>query len=418
MSINSAEVAFLILITVRHGSALKKGNEMESRSNFVGSLALAVYLTACDGDANAASVAPNCSALTSSPIFEVTNPSTKANLLTSSESQAGNAPDTLFFASQTSATGLVGAHRMYNASTKDNFWTISSSEVASAAKNNGYVDQGVDFYVSSAAAGCTRPVYRFQSGAMHRFAVSDADQSALKASGWKSEGIVFYGGTPMPTGVPGNWTLMFDDEFAGTSLDTTKWAPYWFKSDCSGSKLNNVCASPANVSVNNGKLILTLSSNQLGAVVSTNPFGGAKPGYQFKTGVVEARILFPGTATKCYNWPAWWTDGQSWPYDGENDIAEVLGGILTFNYHSKSSNINFGAIGAQCGSWHIFTLNRQATYSEVYVDGRLVRKYSTNDTQNAQYLLLNVGLDSSRLMTGSAGALERRAIRLQRILRL
>ena len=146
-----------------------------------------------------ATVSPKCSALTSTPIFQVINPSTEAILLTSSRSRAGNAPVTLFSASLTGVTGLVGAHRMYHA-TGDYFWTIRSSEVLSAAKYYGYVDQGIDFYVSSAAADCTQPVYRFQSGGRHRFAVSQADQNALKASGWKPEGIMFYGGLPpVPT---------------------------------------------------------------------------------------------------------------------------------------------------------------------------------------------------------------------------
>ena len=147
-------------------------------------------------------VSPNCSALTSSPIFQVINPSTKANLLTPSKSQAGNVPVTLFSASLTGAAGLVGAHQMYKASTKDYFWTISSREIVAATKYYGYVDQGISFYVSSARAGCTLPVYRFQSGAMHRFAVSQADQNALKASGWNPEGPMFYGG--LPPRPPGN----------------------------------------------------------------------------------------------------------------------------------------------------------------------------------------------------------------------
>ena len=147
----------------------------------------------------ATTVSPKCSALTSTPIFRVINTSTEASFLTSSKSQAGNAPVTLFSASLTGATGLVGAHRMYHIS-GDYFWTIRSSEVVSAAKKYGYVDQGIDFYVSSASADCTQPVYRFQSGGKHRFAVSQADRNALEASGWKPEGIMFYGGLPqMPT---------------------------------------------------------------------------------------------------------------------------------------------------------------------------------------------------------------------------
>ena len=46
-----------------------------------------------------------------------------------------------------------------------------------------------------------------------------------------------------PTGVPGNWTPAFDEEFTGSSLDTTYWEPYWY----SGSALNKVTTSPSNV---------------------------------------------------------------------------------------------------------------------------------------------------------------------------
>src|SRR6185437_5650008 len=54
----------------------------------------------------------------------------------------------------------------------------------------------------------------------------------------------------------GSWTLVFDDEFTGTSLDTTKWQPGWFGSSGitppvnSGSPQNN----SAYVSVSGGYL--------------------------------------------------------------------------------------------------------------------------------------------------------------------
>ena len=64
---------------------------------------------------------------------------------------------------------------------------------------------------------------------------------------------------------------MFDDEFNGTALDTSKWSSSWF----GGGVMNNTSTSPANVSVANGILTLTLSSTSVGALVSTNPTGGA-----------------------------------------------------------------------------------------------------------------------------------------------
>ena len=196
--------------------------------------------------------------------------------------------------------------------------------------------------------------------------------------------------TMQPTGVPGNWTIKFDDEFNGNALDQSRWSNCWFSPRC-GTQ-NKVSTSPSNVSVANGNLILTLASSSSGASVSTNPKGGATVGYQFATGVVEARIYFPGSGTTCYNWPAFWTTGQSWPTNGENDIAEVLGGQMTVNYHSSSGTHNQGVVpGTWCGAYHIYTLNRQATKSDVYYDGQLVKSYATNDNSAPQYVVINVG---------------------------
>jgi hypothetical protein len=201
--------------------------------------------------------------------------------------------------------------------------------------------------------------------------------------------------------VSGTWNLKFDDEFNGTALDTTKWSNCWFSPTCS--KQNNVTTSPSNVSVVAGNLVLTLASSSSGALVSTNPKGGASTGYQFQYGIVEARVFFPGDGTHCYNWPAWWTDGQSWPANGENDIAEVLGGQMTVNYHSTSGSHNQGAVpGYWCGGFHVYSLLRQANKSEVYFDGKLVKSYPTDDNGSPQYLILNIGSDPSRAAYGIA----------------
>ncbi|HEY8701803.1 MAG TPA: glycoside hydrolase family 16 protein [Arthrobacter sp.] len=199
---------------------------------------------------------------------------------------------------------------------------------------------------------------------------------------------------PVPAGVPGAWSLKFDDEFNGTALDGTKWSNCWFAPSCGS--MNNVSTSPANVSVSGGNLILNLSSSTSGSLVSTNPSGGASTGYQFTTGYVEARIKFPGDGTNLYNWPAFWTTGQSWPATGENDIAEVLSGKMTVNYHSSSGSHNQGSVpGYWGGSFHTFGLDRKATSSDVYFDGVKVKSYATDDGNAPEYLVLNVGASGS-----------------------
>jgi len=363
---------------------------MKSSFCLVGSFALVVCLTS-GGNADAAAVSPNCSALSSSPIFQVVNASTKASLLTSSKDQAGSAPTTLFSASQTSATGLVGAHRMYNASSKDYFWTISSNEVASAAKNYGYVDQGISFFVSSAAATCTQPVYRFQSGAMHRFAVSQADQNALKDSGWKSEGIVFYGGLPpMPTGNLPGWTLVYSNDFNSPLDFKNAWG--YYDGTVSGANPDTSYWSKDHLTVADG--ILNLNGYVDSKVpakyqgrVTTGGLGlwtlrDEKGQIGQKYGKWEMLVRIDQCPDVKYAWLLWPASGN-WPSGGEVDFAEDGGG----NRASTGATIHYAnASGKDAilpqdsfpnpaspgffSSWHVIGVEWTAAQIRYTLDGQ------------------------------------------------
>ena len=194
-------------------------------------------------------------------------------------------------------------------------------------------------------------------------------------------------GTPGPPGDPTTWHPVFDDEFNGSALDTTNWSTSWFN----GSSMNNTSTSPANVAVANGILTLTLSATDVGALISTNPKGGASTGFQMAYGYTEARILFGGSGSTCNDWPAFWTDGQSWPQDGEIDIAEGLG-TLTSNYHSNAGASNSNTVsGSWCGSWHTYGVDREPGINTIYWDGQVIRSYASNDGGSPQYLILNIG---------------------------
>ena len=204
------------------------------------------------------------------------------------------------------------------------------------------------------------------------------------------------GATPQPTGVAGSWQLAFDDEFNGSSLDTSKWSTSWF----GGAPQNNVGTDPANVTVSGGNLILSLSSATDGASVSTNPGGGAGTGFQITYGYVEARIQFAGSGPTISDWPAFWLDGQAWPQNGEADIAEGLG-TLTTNYHSPLGPSNSGTIpGAWAGGYHTFGLDREPGTNYIYWDGSLVRSYPTDDGGAPEYIIFNVGYGGGPLVTG------------------
>lgn len=224
--------------------------------------------------------------------------------------------------------------------------------------------------------------------------VDDVDSATVAADRFASPQSA-----EMPVGVPGAWTQTFGDEFNGTTLDRNKWSRSWF----GGRRVNGVKTDRKNVSVGGGYLSLKLSGSGTGALVSSNPKDSAKTGFEFRTGYVEARISFPGKGQVLHNFPSWWTTGQSWPETGENDIAEVINGKLTSNYHSGSGTHPQGAIpGYWGGQFHTYGLWRKDNLSEVYVDGVKVKSFRTDDGNAPQYLVLNVGKADTSTAYGKA----------------
>jgi len=150
--------------------------------------------------APAGAAALDCAALSSTPIYQVINPTRQTSLLTRWQNEADNAVQygftinkgALFRAAVAPADGLVAAHRLYKPSNGDFVWMINPSEIASAIQSYGYVDQGINFYVSPTPASCAQPVYRFYKNGIFRNAVSQADRDALTASGWTTGNPTFY----------------------------------------------------------------------------------------------------------------------------------------------------------------------------------------------------------------------------------
>jgi beta-glucanase (GH16 family) len=130
-----------------------------------------------------------------------------------------------------------------------------------------------------------------------------------------------------PGGLTGKWKQIFDDEFNGTSLDTSKWKPCYHSGNCTNSGNNELeWYLLENVTVSNGILHLRAKKQiydapdgkkyyyTSGMISSTN--------FSFTYGYVEMRAR----VTACKGmWSAFWmlpTDG-SWP--PEIDTQEVLG---------------------------------------------------------------------------------------------
>ncbi len=208
--------------------------------------------------------------------------------------------------------------------------------------------------------------------------------------------------TASPGGLAVNKKLIFDDEFNGTSLDTSKWKPCYHSGDCTNSGNNELeWYLPENVTESNGLLQLHAKKQiynapdgktyhyTSGMIASTN--------FSFTYGYVEMRARL--TACKGM-WSAFWmlpTDG-GWP--PEIDAQEVLGKDPTtahMFYHYGANNTVYG--GAWSGpdfsaGWHTFAVDWEQNAITWYVDG-VKREQDTNAstiTNKPMYLLANLAV--------------------------
>jgi beta-glucanase (GH16 family) len=222
-----------------------------------------------------------------------------------------------------------------------------------------------------------------------------AAKAAASASGLSACTTTSASAGVQPEGSTGSWTLAFDDEFNGSSVNRTSWS-----TDNGYINQNNVTDSSSNISVVDGCAVLRLASARSGAEMTTNTVG-------LKVGEwAEARIQFAGNGTTVDNWPAFWAAGPGWPASGEQDIFEGLGNA-TVNYHYAVRGNNtqagpFNITGDWAASFHTYGIYRGSNYCYVYWDGKLVKTYPTDDNGGLEYLLLTEGAANS-LSFGASG---------------
>ena len=147
-------------------------------------------------------------------------------------------------------------------------------------------------------------------------------------------------------GVP--WTCTFDDEFAGTTLDTTKWTAQQTANSgyTTGTGAGTACYvnSPNNVSVSGGTLNVTVRK-EAAPFVCSDPFGNFVT--QYTSGMVttvnnlaqtyglyEINAKLPATTLQGLQETFWlWPQNQNeygsvWPDSGEIDFAEFYSVVV------------------------------------------------------------------------------------------
>ncbi len=207
-------------------------------------------------------------------------------------------------------------------------------------------------------------------------------------------------------------TLVWSDEFDGTTLDQTKWA-FALGRGCdqpSGCGFGNgeeqaYTNLPKNIAVAGGNLTITalFDNPQAGAAFSSAKIQtlGLKT---FQYGKIESRMKLPSGQGA---WPAFWMLAQSnnWPFTGEVDIMEakhrnptqVMGTVHHYNGHT-TGQVTTPDLSA---AFHTYAIEWERDEIRWYFDGELYHRASPqttggawpfNDTNNPFYLIFNLAV--------------------------
>ncbi|MBM7117895.1 glycoside hydrolase family 16 protein [Archangium primigenium] len=222
---------------------------------------------------------------------------------------------------------------------------------------------------------------------------------------WGAEGG---GTTPPPSG--SGWVQVWSDEFDGTSVNTSNWAPN--TTVHVNNEQQQYTNSSENVQVSNGTLKLIARYKPTNGYPYTSGRLESAGKREFSHGAVEARIKLPvGPGL----WPAFWMLGndigsKGWPACGELDIMENVGygdwtsGALHGPGYSGNTPINaqFKAqfVNNPISNWHTYRTEYSSADIKWFIDGQLVKtvlksevtRYGAYVYDHPFYIILNLAV--------------------------
>lgn len=227
--------------------------------------------------------------------------------------------------------------------------------------------------------------------------------------------IVSENGTYLPTDNTGystpatytGYTLVWSDEFSGTSLDASAWNQETGNNNGNNHELQYYTNSPKNTFVSDGNLIIEARKETISTFNYTSGRMTTQNKKAFKYGRIDIRAKLPvGKGL----WPALWMLGTnitsvSWPACGEIDIMELVGTYpgkvySTLHWQNAGSHASYGleyslASGDFSQQFHVFTTIWTKDNIKSYVDDKL---YFTMTTTNIaafnaeQFFIFNVAV--------------------------
>jgi beta-glucanase (GH16 family) len=173
---------------------------------------------------------------------------------------------------------------------------------------------------------------------------------------------------PDEAGEKKEWTLVFEDNFDGASVNTAEWTMY-----NGGGHVGNGLRRPEAFSTENGLLVVTAQMKD-GQLVS----GGMAHKRSYKYGRFEFRVRTeadPSQATSgvVLTWPT----NENWPVDGELDIYETVTAASrnpfhTFIHYGESNNQEHFIHQADGTEWHTMMCEWTPDNIRIFRDGIVV----------------------------------------------
>lgn len=168
-------------------------------------------------------------------------------------------------------------------------------------------------------------------------------------------------------------TLVWSDEFNGTSVNTSNWT---FETGGGGWGNNEKqYYQAANATVANGNLVITAKKQTVGSNLYTSARLKTAGKREFTYGKIEARIKLPlGQGL----WPAFWMLGANigtvgWPKCGETDIMEHINTenktYGTIHWYNNGNASYGGNTTTTPSSYHVYAVEWDRAAIRWYVDG-------------------------------------------------
>ena len=227
--------------------------------------------------------------------------------------------------------------------------------------------------------------------------------------------IVSENGTYLPTDNTGystpatypGYTLVWSDEFSGTTLDASVWNQEIGNNNGNNHELEYYTNSPKNTFVSDGNLIIEARKETVSTFNYTSGRMTTQNKKFFKYGRIDIRAKLPVSTGL---WPALWMLGTNitsvgWPACGEIDIMELIGTYpgrvySTLHWQNANSHASYGlnyslTSGDFSQQFHVFSMVWTKDNIKSYVDDKLYFTMTTTDIAafNAeQFFIFNVAV--------------------------